>query len=74
MDLEHKSVSISLRSNSQGYFFSFLESQNSKMRAKVTMSSEKAEEFRSILNEFVAEYERLPAEESYEDPKQAIKT
>jgi len=69
MELENKSLSIALKSNEQGYFFTFLETQNSGARGKVTMSAEKGEEFRSILNEFVAEYEHLPAEETPEESK-----
>ncbi len=73
LDLEGKSLSIELKSNEQGMFVKILESQGNA-KGKVIMSAEKAREFRSILNEFVAEYERLPQEEENTGGSERLKT
>ena len=62
--MDGKTLTIGLKSNDQGYFIKIIEIQGTSQRGRVLMSAEKAREFRSILNEFVAEYERLPEEES----------
>lgn len=60
LDLEGKRIMIELKSNDQGKFVKIIETQQGQTRGRIIFSAEKAFEFRSILNEFVAEYERLP--------------
>ena len=60
LDLEGKKILIDLKSNDQGKFMKIIETQQGQVRGRIIFSAEKAFEFRSILNEFVAEYERLP--------------
>ena len=61
--LEEKTITIDLKSNEQGFFLKFVEHQSDMQRGRIVMSAEKAREFRSILNEFVGEYGKLPEEE-----------
>lgn len=49
-----------MKENDQGKFVKITEIQQSSNRGRIILSSEKAFEFRSVLNEFVAEYEHLP--------------
>lgn len=73
MELEGKTIAIELKSNDQGKFVKIIEMQNQQTRGRIILSSDKAFQLRSILNEFVAEYERLPpAEETSESER--IKT
>ncbi len=58
--MEGKKIIIDIKSNDQGKFVKILESHNDNTRGRIIFSANKAFEFRSILNEFVAEYERLP--------------
>ncbi len=63
LEMEGKSISIQLKSNDQGKFVKIIETQQQQTRGRIIFSADKAFEFRSILNEFVAEYERMPAPE-----------
>lgn len=70
LELEGKTIHIDLKSNDQGKFVKIIETQQGQTRGRIIFSSDKAFEFRSILNEFVAEYERLPpVEESSESER-----
>ena len=60
LELEGKKIVIELKANDQGKFLKVLEIQQERSRGRVILSSNKGFELRSILNEFVAEYERLP--------------
>lgn len=72
LKLEEKTITIELKENDQGKFVKIIETQT-QIRGRIILSSNKAFELRSILNEFVAEYERLPpAEETTESER--IKT
>lgn len=66
IELEEKSLVIELKRNKQGHYVRMSEfpKGGSRSRGRITMSTEKAMELRSLLNEFLAEYERLPEEES----------
>lgn len=66
--MDEKKISIELKSNDQGKFVKVIESQQSQVRGRIIFSADKAFEFRSILNEFVAEYERLSP---LEDPSES---
>lgn len=61
--MEGKHISVQLKSNDQGKFVKIIETQQSQTRGRIIFSADKAFEFRSILNEFVAEHERMPAPE-----------
>lgn len=67
LELEGKKISIELKSNDQGEFVKIMEKQPDgdewSTRGRIIFSATKAFEFRSILNEFVAEYEHLPPPE-----------
>lgn len=67
LELEGKKITIDLKSNDQGKFMKIIETQQGQTRGRIIFSAEKAFEFRSILNEFVAEYERLPPAEETAD-------
>ena len=72
LELDGKNIIIELKKNDQGKFVKIMEMQGN-VRGRIILSSDKALELRSILNEFVAEYERLPpAEETTESER--IKT
>ena len=71
--MEGKKISIQLKSNDQGKFVKIIEIQQSQTRGRIIFSADKAFEFRSILNEFLAEYERLPALEETSESER-IKT
>jgi len=58
IEIENKVFVIEVKANDQGHFVKILEMQT-QGRGRIIFSIEKALEFRSILNEFVAEYERL---------------
>lgn len=69
LELGEKKISIELKLNDQGEFVKIMEKQKEAdgdgwiPRGRIIFSSSKAFEFRSILNEFVAEYEHLPPPE-----------
>lgn len=71
--MDGKKITIELKSNDQGKFMKIIETQQSKTRGRIIFSADKAFEFRSILNEFVAEYERMPAQEETSESER-IKT
>lgn len=60
LELEGKTITIELKSNDQGKFVKITELQESSTRGRIIFSAEKAFVFRSVLSEFVAEYEHLP--------------
>ena len=70
LELEGKTITIDLKSNEQGKFVKIIETHDSQSRGRVILSASKASELRSILNEFIAEHERLtPAEENSESER-----
>lgn len=72
LELDGKKITVELKRNDQGKFVKIIETQV-HVRGRIILSSNKALELRSILSEFVAEYERLPpAEETTESER--IKT
>jgi hypothetical protein len=73
LELEGKKISIELKQNDQGKFMKINEMIQGQFRGKIILSSNKALDLRTIVNEFVAEYERLPPSEN-ETESERIKT
>lgn len=73
LELGDKTIIIEIKANEQGKFVKILESQT-QGRGRIIFSVDRAFRFRSILNEFVAEYQRLPPAEEEVTESERIKT
>lgn len=76
IECEDKTIVIDMKSNTQGKFLKITETRVgvSNTRGHIILSIETCPALRTLLNEFVAEYERLPPSEDEVSESSTIKT